>query len=714
MRKKLYFFCCLALLLLPSCHDFDRSVASFSRQLTAETDRAMQITSRLASALEGSSLDSVRSIADDGDEILFYVFDRHSLVFWSDNWLAAPHVYLSHYDLWDFYRFDNAYVLGRWTRAGSYNILTVVPLKYAYAVENQQLHNDFIAPFDLPRTVTIRRSKTAGAVPVELQGRYVFSLSEGEEVSEQTVEQTRFTDSFSYAKLTPSEHREEVHYYTLVAIAFIVCLLVLGIFGIIRFRGLRDMPLGVRFQYLIASLLLVIFVFVFVISTRYVERRNEERQIAELQQRTRFIQKSLQDLYFWNIQLSERNTEGLNVDLRDLCFTYESDIHVFDLQGNLVGSSSPVVFDKGIISRHMAPAPFFSEQPTQICREHIGDMNYLTSYTEFYNGNYVPIGYIQVPYYVSDDALHMAIDDYLARLFPPYLLIMVLSVLIGLIASRRVTRPLTALSEGMKQFKVGQTNAHLSYHRNDEVGELVSEYNQIVDQLEESTARLARSEREVAWRTMARQIAHEINNPLTPMRLQIQQLQRLHQQEDERFDLFFRRSTEALIEQIDNLSRIASSFSSFAKMPEVHTSQVDVAVQLFSVITLFRTNSEHVPVRYIGAEYGVVAQADGEQIRQVFTNVIKNAIQAIGDRPNADIIVILKDLNSSVEISVSDNGPGISDDVRDKIFMPNFTTKSTGTGLGLAISKNIVEGSGGTIRFETSPQGTTFFITLHK
>ena len=167
-------------------------------------------------------------------------------------------------------------------------------------------------------------------------------------------------------------------------------------------------------------------------------------------------------------------------------------------------------------------------------------------------------------------------------------------------------------------------------------------------------------------------------------------------------------------QQIDSLSRIASSFSSFAKLPEVAPAQVDIAAKLYQVITLFRNNSEHVPIRYVGAEQGVMGIADGEQIGQVFNNLLKNALQAISGRKNGDIIVMLKELPEELEISISDNGGGIPEDVQEKVFMPNFTTKSTGAGLGLAISKNIVEAGGGTISFTTTKKGTTFYVRIRK
>jgi nitrogen fixation/metabolism regulation signal transduction histidine kinase len=213
---------------------------------------------------------------------------------------------------------------------------------------------------------------------------------------------------------------------------------------------------------------------------------------------------------------------------------------------------------------------------------------------------------------------------------------------------------------------------------------------------------------------MARQIAHEINNPLTPMKLSVQKLQL--KRGTEGFDAYFDKTTKMLISEIDNLAHIAQSFSTFAKQPEVVIGEVDVAEKLSHVITLQRENDAQVPVRYVGPDSGVVVMADKEQISQVFVNILRNAIQAMEEQDNADIIVVLNSVFSDreIEISISDNGPGIPPEVQEKIFRPNFTTKSNGNGLGLAISKHIVEGSGGRITFATSPKGTTFYIYLRK
>lgn len=320
------------------------------------------------------------------------------------------------------------------------------------------------------------------------------------------------------------------------------------------------------------------------------------------------------------------------------------------------------------------------------------------------------------------------VDAFIAKLLPPIMAAFLLSFLLSIVMTKGITRPLSSLADKMKHFKIGERNNRLNYDKPDEVGQLVVRYNQMVDELEHSTEKLAKSERESAWRTMARQVAHEINNSLTPMRLTIQQMQRLHTktfvnegllskatEDDEKlkqYNTYFEKSSITLIEQIDTLSKIASTFSSFAKMPELQIVPVNVASKLFSVITLFRNNNASVPIRYIGAETGVWAMTDELQISQVFNNLIKNALQAIENKEGGDIIVILKETAKEVVISISDNGCGIAPDTRNKIFRPNFTTKSTGMGLGLAISKNIVDGSGGDISFVTSEKGTTFYVHL--
>lgn len=714
-------FSTLLALCMTSCASPERQVERFSKQLTARQAVALLYTAEVERALQSESFDSVRVATQNTDGILFYIFSPEGMVYWSDNWLSGQGVMYPKYDRWFYYHFENAECVCRWTKSGDhYNILTIIPVKYAYIVENQELHNTYIAPFRLPEHFAIRQTKPKGSFPVtDDKGNYLFSVIETEAEADPThAEQQTLVESFSYQKiLDEGEQRKriDIHFFIMASLVFLTFLLLIGGVSIWRSRGYKNMRMSMKFQYLIVTMVLLLFLCVLLVSVQFVKQRSVERQRTDLMNRATYIQKTMQNLYYWNLDISPSDFKGLNVDLRDLCFTYEVDINVYDLKGNLIGCSSPGVFQKGIKSTHIHPEPFFARNCTMVREEKIGDMEYLAAYTELVNGNGLMIGYIEVPYYVATDERHMAVDQFLQQLLPPYLLVMLLAVGLALFLSRGMTRQLQDVSEALKQVRVGKSNRHLQYEYKDEVGDIVAEYNKMVDQLDESTERLARSEREDAWRTMARQVAHEINNTLTPMRLNIQMLQMLKQRKQpELFDKKFDSTSNALLETLEGLSNIATSFSNFAKLPEQHPENVDVASKLFSVISLLRENAEGTPVRYVGAEYGVFALADGEQIKQVFTNLIKNAIQAINGARGGDIIVILKDLSNSVEVSVSDNGPGIPRDVQPRIFTPYFTTKSTGTGLGLGISKNIVEGCGGTIRFETSPKGSTFYVTLRK
>lgn len=723
-HQKILFFVLIfgTILSFLGCNQYERQSRAVQRTLLKQQACAMQATSRLVSVLESSSaMDSILTLTQSNPEFLFYIFDEHGMRYWSDNWLSANSVFLSEYDVWTYCRFDNAHTIMRWTQAGAYNILTVIPIKLAFPFENKQLHNHFIAPFSGNEKWDITRTQSREHIAIYSDnGDFLFTLCPHALYERQELSSANLASSFSYQPILTNEKndgdsrasRARVRLYLIIIVALFVIVLLIGIWGLIKSHGFKNMRLSVKFQYFIVALLVISFMYIFAMSIVYVRRNYERRQQELLEAKCRYIQSALQNLYFWDYRLTGAHSAGLNIDLRDLSFTYETDIHVYDMEGNLLGSSTPVLFEKGLTSKHLCSSVFFSENHNLTHYEQIGQMRYLASYTEMLNGSYLPIGYIAVPSFVSHEQMMQQVDNYLMRLLPPYLVVLILALFVSVAIARGLTFRLSRLSEKMRDYQLAGHDNHLEYGSNDEVGELVQRYNEMVDQLELSTRQLARSERDAAWRTMARQIAHEINNPLTPMKLTIQQLQRM--KDSDRFDEYFDRATRMLIEQIENLSRIASSFSTFAKMPEVKTTQVDIAEKLSAVITLMRQNDQHVPIRYIGPDSGIMVMADAEQIPQVFTNILKNAIQALEGREDGDIIVMLRDGESEIELSFSDNAGGIPEEIRDKIFIPNFTTKSTGTGLGLAISKNIVEGSDGKICFQTSEKGTIFLVYLKK
>lgn len=664
-----------AVLSLAACHS-----GQTEKELEARKTLAEQRTAALCDALQhNASLDTIRAIAEGatgdglrgtGDGPYFYVFNAQQMVYWSSNRLAADAVYLTSYDTWRESDFRNAKTLVRWSRAGIYNVLTVLPVAYTELEDYTDIYS----------------------------------------VASQT---------FSFRRLLEYDDQP----YSSSRLYFILChvlfglVILLGIIGLIRNRGIRNMRLSTRIMYIILTPVLAVFIYIFFMSISYVHTNYEQRQRRGLQTRSEYIQSYLRSLYYWDVALTPSQAQGLAVDLHDLGYDMNQDIHVYGLNGELIASSSPALFNSGVLSRRMAPEALFTEEHSVVCYEQIASHPYLVSYVPFHNGSFVTIGYIAVPYFLSEQMRNAEVDRLLARLLPPYIIVLLLALLFAFMAGRSMTAPISMLTDKMRRFEIGGKDNHIDYPYHDELGALVERYNLLVDQVEESAEQLARAEREGAWRTMARQIAHEINNPLTPMKLSVQKLQLKRGKEG--FDEYFDKTTRMLISEIDNLAHIAQSFSAFAKQPEVVTTEVDVAEKLSHVITLQRENDEQIPIRYVGADSGVIGYADREQISQVFVNIIRNAIQAMtgdGTRVTGDIIVTLNPLYSEKEmqISISDNGPGIPADVQEKIFRPNFTTKSNGNGLGLAISKRIVEGSGGRIEFATSDKGTTFFIYLRK
>lgn len=475
--------------------------------------------------------------------------------------------------------------------------------------------------------------------------------------------------------------------------------------------SLRNKRITTRILFVVFACVTIIFVFTLILSIRYVYSSVAQQQRHELITRAEYIQSYMRSLYYWDVTLTPNQSSGLAIDLRDLSIDMQQDLHVYSLEGELLASSSPQLFDGGILSRSMSVnKPFFSDDHIALCYEQIQDQPYLIAYLPFHNGAFVPIGYIAVPYFLSEQTRNAEVQALLMRLIPAYLIALILSLAFSYLATRSITSPITMLTDKMRRFEMGAKDNHIDYPYHDELGALVERYNILVDQVEESAEKLANAEREGAWRTMARQIAHEINNPLTPMKLSVQKLQLKYG--TAQFDAYFEKTTKMLIAEIDNLAHIAQSFSTFAKQPEVVTTEVDVAEKLSNVITLQRENDEQIPVRYVGPDSGVIVRADKEQISQVFVNIIRNALQA----SPTDIIVVLNAAFSDreVQISISDDGTGIPEEIQARIFRPNFTTKSNGNGLGLAISKHIVEASGGRIEFETSPKGTTFFVYLRK
>jgi len=278
--------------------------------------------------------------------------------------------------------------------------------------------------------------------------------------------------------------------------------------------------------------------------------------------------------------------------------------------------------------------------------------------------------------------------------------------------SKYITRSLKTISDKMNETRLEKRNQKIELKgASEEVSVLVESYNSMIDELEESAVKLATSEREQAWREMAKQVAHEIKNPLTPMRLSVQSFQRKFDPEDPEARQKIDEYSKTLIQQIDTMSSIASAFSNFAKMPAQKNETLNVVEVVDLALDIF---TEHY-LTFNCSKKEIIAKLDRTQLIRIITNLVKNAIQAISniDKPKVDID--LSDTEKNVIITVTDNGHGISEENKSRVFEPKFTTKTSGMGLGLAMIKNIIETYNGSISFtSTEVEGTTFKVILPK
>ena len=321
--------------------------------------------------------------------------------------------------------------------------------------------------------------------------------------------------------------------------------------------------------------------------------------------------------------------------------------------------------------------------------------------------NYFAVGQDPIYRYKS-----IGFTDFLSTLLNVYLFLFLLSGVLAFLFSEGITQPLVKLRESLNKIKLGQENEPLEWDNEDEIGVLIKDYNRIIKEINESVKLLAITEREVAWREMAKQVAHEIKNPLTPMKLSIQHLQFASKRDDRDIQPLIDRTSATLIEQIDNLSRIASEFSNFAKMPEAQNEKVNLNDVVRSAHDLFR-NREDMKIELILPIDDIYVFADKNYLIRVLTNLMKNSLQAIPMEREGEITIKLYRKREVALIQVKDNGTGIPDEMKDKVFKPNFTSKNSGTGLGLAICQNIVEAFHGRIFFETRLDvGTSFYVEL--
>jgi len=408
--------------------------------------------------------------------------------------------------------------------------------------------------------------------------------------------------------------------------------------------------------------------------------------------------------------------EWMMPELVRLSNIFQTDINIFGVDGKLVVSSRPEIFNRGLVSGMINSTAYYelfeNFQTNYFQPEKIGKMSYLSAYEPIINNNGDYLGFINLPYFTHQDKYSQEISTFIVAFINLYVLLFLASIMVAVFISNQITLPLTTIRENLRKIELGKRSEPIDYRREDEIGKLVREYNKKVDELAVSAELLARSERESAWREMAKQVAHEIKNPLTPMKLNIQHLQRFRG-EGMDYQEYVNRICQTLIGQIDTLSDIATEFSNFAQIPTAMKQVFDLAGQISKVIGLYE-NNDRINIRFEKkVSEDILVNADREQLSRALINLIKNGIQAIPEDKEGNIEIFLDKREHMAVISVKDNGTGISPELQEKMFNPNFTTKSSGMGLGLAIVKNIAENFNGRVWFETEMnQGTTFHLEI--
>ncbi|MEO9572351.1 MAG: ATP-binding protein [Polaribacter sp.] len=413
------------------------------------------------------------------------------------------------------------------------------------------------------------------------------------------------------------------------------------------------------------------------------------------------------------------NTENLSKIFQERIYEISSinklNISIYDLQGNLLKSSIAAAFEKidtQPLSEEILQELSQNSNHKILKTSEKKGVGYQSSFSFINDPKFKRIGILELQFTQDNSEIEKELREFMLRLGLVYILMFLIAISLAYFLSSYITRSIKNISDKMEQTRLNKRNEKIILNKaSSEIEILVEAYNNMIDELGESAAKLARSEREQAWREMAKQVAHEIKNPLTPMRLTVQSFERRFNPLDDKAKEKLTEFSQTLIQQIDVMSSIASAFSDFAKMPTQKKEQIEIISVVKFALDIF--NERY--IKYYPQEKELHAYLDKTQLIRVVTNLVKNAIQATDKEENPLIEIKVFNEGDNIKISVSDNGKGIANDVKDLIFEPKFTTKTSGMGLGLAMIKNIIEAYEGAISFtSTEGVGTVFTVVLPK
>jgi len=558
----------------------------------------------------------------------------------------------------------------------------------------------------------------------EKQGPYEYPLSISDDVRKVSAYNENNYNHFVYAPDASSIVIVSKNYTYLndlsATISFLfmagsTLFLLFSILNIFLFK--KENSLAVKIQHYVSMGVLLLFVPVAISAFVLAREQNEAQNIDGIKEKIQTVSSYLNTQLTAYDSLDFHDKDYVSYLLRQTSTLFKIDINLFNNNGEYYAAGLPKLFDEGIISKKINPTVYANQltkkTEKEVYNENIGRLSFYSAYRNIHNGSKHNLAVLNMPYFSKQTQIQAQLFNYLSALFNIYVLSFMLISIAAALLSNWLTRPLQQLQTQIKKVTLQENNEPIDYNKTDEIGLLISSYNNMLIKLQQSAEQLSKSEREGAWKEMARQVAHEIKNPLTPMKLSIQHVERLMKTQPDEAYKQGQKIIPVLLEQIDALAHIATEFSNFAQLPAPNFEPVNLVSFIKNTLPLYQPNNK-VDIKFVSDVSAAAVNADKDQLLRVLNNLVNNAIQSIEDGRRGEITLSLIKENENYIVSVRDNGTGISESVKQKIFQPNFSTKSYGTGLGLAMCKRIIEQHNGSIWFESEAgKGTTFYFKLH-
>ncbi len=483
-------------------------------------------------------------------------------------------------------------------------------------------------------------------------------------------------------------------------------------------NGFKMSMLSLRIRIFLSMIILIVIASVLMASISIIQFKNEAKEYHQerLDRKENAIKEHINYvLSTTTYPLTQANLPLIFKDkIHELADIHNLDINIYSLNGKLL-KSSKATFS---VDKVAPPIPKYiinlvesSVEKRYVDIKNVNGVKNRSSYSQIKDDKFKPLGILNIPYVEDDGFYENELQQFLLRLSQVYSFMLIVAFALAYFLSTYITKSLKTISDKINETSLNQKNEKIVIEANSkEINLLIKAYNGMVDKLEESASKLAQSEREQAWREMAKQVAHEIKNPLTPMRLTVQNFQRKFDANDPELKQKLNDYSKTLIQQIDTMSAVASAFSNFASMPAQQNETLNVVQVVELALDIFNEDF----IAFESNNSYIVTKLDRTQLIRIITNLVKNAIQSIPEeQEEKHVWVSVNEVDGFVIISVKDNGIGIEPEHAEHIFEPKFTTKTSGMGLGLGIIKNIIENYKGTITFETKPgKGSTFRVSL--